>query len=144
MYSRILVALELDEPASWKDAFPVAEALASCFSAQITICSVVRDAEAIVGGDWLPIAFRDEIFDARTRLDGIAGELSGSAPVHIEVGSGTICGGILDVAERIEADLIILTSHRPGLGDYLHAANAARVAGRAPCSVLIVRNPQTM
>jgi nucleotide-binding universal stress UspA family protein len=144
MYHHILVPLDLEEPASWKDAFPVAEAIARCFSARLTICSVVRDVEAIEQGDWLPIAIRDRIFEMQARLSVIAGELSNNFTVEVVVGTGTISGGIVDAVERIDADLVILQSHQPGFIDRLHEANAARVAERAPCSVLIVRTPPNM
>jgi hypothetical protein len=52
-----------------------------------------------------------------------------------------VCGGVLEVARRVQADLIVLASHVPELKDYLLSANAARVARRAACSVLVVRRP---
>ena len=139
MYRSILIPIDLDEPDSWKTVFATASSIADCFSAKVTICSVVSDAEAIRHGQWLPISVEERMFDARARLEGIAA--SGALPgCHVDVASGTIAGGILRVAEHVRADLIILASHQPGVGDYLKAANAIRVARRAPCSVLIARS----
>ena len=47
---------------------------------------------------------------------------------------------IIRIAERAEADLIVLASHRPEMKDYLIGANAASVARHARCSVLVVRS----
>ena len=46
---------------------------------------------------------------------------------------------ILDLAEKIGADLIVMASHRPELKDYLLGPNAARVVRHAECSVMVVR-----
>ena len=46
---------------------------------------------------------------------------------------------ILAVAKGIDADLIVMASHRPELKDYLLGPNAARVVRHADQSVLVVR-----
>ena len=138
MYGTILLAVDSDEPDSWSDALPVAARLARCFSARLTLCSVVRDVEAELKAEWSPIGYREMIDQARVRLLELAATLP-DLEASVEVGTGTICNGVLDVAERVQADLIVLASHVPGLRDYLLSANAARVARRAACSVLVVR-----
>ena len=138
MYSNILIALDPDQPHSWADALPVAVKLAHCFSARLTLCTVVRDVEAELEAEWSPIGYREMLELARVRLLELASTLPGLT-VNVEVGTGTVCRGVLAVAERVQADLIVLASHVPELKDYLLSANAARVARRAPCSVLVVR-----
>jgi universal stress protein F len=138
MYRNILVAVDADEPASWADALPAAAGLARCFSARLTLCSVVRDMEAELEAEWSPIGYREMLDLTRVRLAELASGIDGVA-VDVEVGMGTICGGILEVARRVGADLVLLASHVPGMKDLVWAGNAARVARRADCSVLIVR-----
>ena len=46
---------------------------------------------------------------------------------------------ITDYAEEIGADCIVVSSHKPGLQDYLLGSTAARVVRHAPCSVHIMR-----
>jgi nucleotide-binding universal stress UspA family protein len=140
MYRNILVPVDLDEPASWAEAISTASSLAKCFSPKITICSVVSDVDAIKHGEWLPISVEQLMFDARARLEGLVAAANHDQSYGIEVAAGTIAGGILEIAERISANLIVLVSHEPAARDYLVAANAIRVARRAPCSVLIVRH----
>lgn len=139
MYSQILIAVDLDQPGSWAVALPEAAALARCNSARLTICSVVRDLKAALEAEWSPIGYREMLGLTKVRLAELASGVRGIA-VDVEVGTGTICGGILDVAERIRADLIVVASHVPGVKDHIWAGNAARVARRAECSVLIVRS----
>lgn len=139
MYRNILVPVDLDDPSASAGALASAAALAKCFSSRVTICAVVRDADALARGEWLPISYQQLLVEAHSKVDAIAHRMGEAIVPNVEIGTGTICGGILDVAGRTSADLIILASHRPGAGDYVRLANAARVARRAPCSVLIVR-----
>lgn len=139
MYSHILIAVDPDQPGSWTEALPAATALARCFSARLTICAVVRDAEAAVEAQGSPIGYREMLDTAKVRLAEIAAG-AGDPAIDVEVGTGTISGGILDVARRVGADLIVLASHVPGMKDHIWAGTAARVARRSECSVLIVRS----
>ena len=139
MYKNILVAVDADEPASWADALPVAVELARCFSARLTLCSVVRDVEAEVEAEWSSIGYREMLDLTKVRLAELAAGIDGVA-IDVAVGTGTIRGGIIETARRIAADLVVLASHVPAMKDRVWAGNAARVARRADCSVLIVRN----
>ncbi|MBB4303736.1 nucleotide-binding universal stress UspA family protein [Rhodobium orientis] len=48
---------------------------------------------------------------------------------------------ILDVASKLKPDLILMSSHDPGLADYFLGSVAAYVVRHAHTSVLIVREP---
>ena len=76
---------------------------------------------------------------ARTRLARLADDCAEGGEVETHVTSGSVYGGILEVAERCGADLIVLASHRPEMKDYLLGANASRVVRHARCSVMVVR-----
>ena len=137
MYRRILLAVDLDQPASWGKAMPTALALARCFDAAITLCTVVLDADAEVEAEWSAAGYREMIETAHAKLRNLAREHE--AAMATEVGLGSVSGGILATAERVGADLIVLASHKPGMKDCLLGANASRVMRRATCSVLVVR-----
>jgi nucleotide-binding universal stress UspA family protein len=138
MFRNILIAVDPDQPGSWEDALPVAADLARSFGARITLCSVVRDLDTEMKAEWSPIGYREMLEHARIRLLELAATLP-DLEAEVDVGIGTVCGGILDIAGRRKADLIMLASHEPELRDHLISANAVRVARRAPCSVLVVR-----
>ena len=140
MYSSILVPIDLDESSSWSKAVPAALSLAKCFGARCTLATVVQDSVAAREAQWSPIAFRELLATAGARLSVLAGDLSSDARVETKVGTGSICGGILDLAEQVEADLIVLASHRPAMKDWLIGANDARVVRHSRCSVLVVRD----
>jgi nucleotide-binding universal stress UspA family protein len=47
---------------------------------------------------------------------------------------------LLKAAATIEADLIVMQSHIPGLADHLWPSNGGKIARQAKCSVMIVRD----
>jgi len=63
----------------------------------------------------------------------------GASCQHI-VSHGTVYEEILQTSRAIEADLIIMGSHRPELQDYLLGPNASRVVRHADRSVMVVRD----
>ncbi len=139
MYSRILVPVDLEEPSSWEKAVPVARAMAETFEASVTLCTVVPDSVAAIEAQWSRLSYKALLDSASAKLGLLASELGGTE-LATEVGMGNIAGGILSVAEKIEADLIVLSSHRPKMKDWLLGANASRVVRHAKCSVLVVRD----
>jgi nucleotide-binding universal stress UspA family protein len=46
---------------------------------------------------------------------------------------------VTEYAEKINADCIIVGSHKPGLRDYFLGSTAARIVRHAPCSVHVLR-----
>ena len=86
----------------------------------------------------LPPNFKeDSMQTARNELQKIAD--STDKEVQIEVRTGHAYSTILKEAEAMNADLIILASHKPGLKDYFIGSNATKVVSHADCSVVVVR-----
>lgn len=138
-FQHILVAVDLNDPQSWEASLPVAESLARCFSARLTICSVSTDLEALKTGSWWPIGEMEELAISHAKLDSIAASVGKDVPVAVEVATGTVSSGIVDTAERVGADLIALSSHHHRVADLLISAHAERVAHKTDCSILIIR-----
>lgn len=85
-------------------------------------------------------AYDKLIADAQMRLASIVADAvpADLAPA-LSVRHGSVYGEILDAASEVDADLIVMASHRPEMKDYLIGANAATVVRHAKCSVLVVR-----
>lgn len=140
MYRSILLPVDLDEPSSWGKALPVAVSLCRCFGASLALTTVVPDWNVILEVQRSPIAYREFLEIARARLATLADSIADLSGVEHHVETGSIYRGILAVAERIGADLIVLSSHRPEMKDYLLGANASRVVRHARRSVFVVRD----
>ncbi len=57
----------------------------------------------------------------------------------VHVSAGSIYGKILEAAEELECEFIVMASHRPELTDYLIGLNADCVVRHAKVSVHVVR-----
>jgi universal stress protein F len=75
---------------------------------------------------------------ARQQLEALAGG-HGGIKVEIDLRQGKPSKQILESAEDNQADLIMIASHKPGLGDYFIGSTASRVVRHAQCSVLVSR-----
>ena len=69
----------------------------------------------------------------------IAERVSGAADVRVEILNGHPGRTITEYAESMNADCIIVGSHKPELQDYLLGSTAARVVRHAMCSVHVIR-----
>ena len=66
--------------------------------------------------------------------------LMGLEEATLELRDGAASAVILEEAERLDADAIVLGSHRPSFGDYLIGSTAARVVRHAQCTVVVERS----
>jgi nucleotide-binding universal stress UspA family protein len=57
-----------------------------------------------------------------------------------QVLNGTVYDSVLETADKLGADLIIIDAHQPKLRDYQLRANAAKVVRHSKQSVLVVRS----
>ncbi len=140
MYSRILTAVDLDEPSSWQKPIATALALADCFKAKVALAYVVPDTVLMLQAQWSVSSVRAIMEDARIKLMKVARDHTVDRDVEEIVRSGSVYVGLIEAGESFEADLIVLSSHRPEMKDYLLGANASRVVRHAKCSVMVVRN----
>ena len=77
--------------------------------------------------------------ESQQRLETLAHGCVGVA-VEAEVVEGSAAQAILEAAERMKADLVVIGTHgRRGLGHLLLGSVAEKVVRRAPCPVLSVR-----
>ncbi|WP_028465520.1 universal stress protein [Nisaea denitrificans] len=141
MYKHILLTVDLDDKDSWSKALPLAISNAETHGATLSVMTVVPDFGMSLVGQYFPKDHIEKVMkEANKRLHELVSERvpPGMQVQHI-VRQGTVYEMVLLTAKEIEADLIIIASHRPALKDYLLGPNAARVVRHANCSVLVVR-----
>ncbi len=150
MTKKVLVPIDLEHKSSWAKALPNGVDQARILGGEVWLMTVVPHIPS--GIDWryairgeehgsIDYDVKEFVKQAEGRLKELAGELipddlfGGIIAAH-----GTIYEKIVEAAEQIGADLIVMAAHRPSLKDYLLGPNTARVARHAPCSVHIVRD----
>lgn len=136
MYKNILIPVDLADVEKGKATLDIAKRIGQ-EDCKITLLNVVEDIPSFVAVE-LPTGMVDKARDrAREMLDEVA--TTSSQAVEVDVRTGHANSAILDAAEDVGADLIIIGSHRPGLQDYLLGSTAGRVVRHSTCSVLVVR-----
>jgi nucleotide-binding universal stress UspA family protein len=141
MYKSILLPIDLNEPSSWEKSIPVAIDMAKTYGASVRVLTVIPDYGKSIVGSYFPADFSDKALeDTTAALEKL---VAGAFPADVNVESiarhGSVYKEVLEVADSIGADLIVLTSHRPARSDYLLGPNAARVVRHAKQSVFVVR-----
>ncbi len=140
MYKKILVAVDPAETDFAKPALAKAVQLSKDHGAVLRLVSVMPFVQGYVS-EFLPPDFDEKALgDTRARLEGIARDLGlPGDKVSCEVRSGGVYHEVLEAATAFQADLIVISSHHPGLATYLIGSNAANIVRHADCSVLVVR-----
>ncbi len=142
MYKNILFPVDVTEQTSWKIALPVVLELVQAFKPKLHVMTVVPQLGMSIVGQFFPSNMEDQLIKGAT--DALHKFTEEHIPADITIRhvitQGTVYECIIDTAERVEADLIVMAAHRPELKDYLLGPNAARVVRHSTRSVLVVRN----
>lgn len=134
MYTSILVPVATDHDRNVEGAFAVARRLLS--PGGVIHAVTVQEQIATYSETYIPDEVQHRITEAIR--DGF------QKLVPEDVTSRTFLHGppaqmILSHAKKVDADCIIVASHRPGLGDYLIGSTAGRVVRHATCAVHVLR-----
>lgn len=144
MYKDILLPVDLEDESSWKAALARAVEIAKGFGTRLHLMTVVPDFGMNLVAQYFPPDYEEKVLEeTRRRLhDFTRDHIPDGVEVQHIVAEGRIYDQIIRMAKEINADLIIMASHRPELRDYLLGPNAARVVRHADRSVLVVRDTE--
>ncbi len=144
MYKQILVPIDLGSPELNKPAMETALMMAGQSEGTLRLVNVLPLTPVMLA-EYVPPDF--EMQQRKTTEDALAiiVKEAGIEPSRISstVRQGGIYQEILEEANEIKADLIVMTSHRPqrhAVRTYFLGSNAGHVVRYAKCSVLVVRN----
>jgi len=142
MFKHILLPVDLGQESSWQKALPSAVDMCRQSGANLHVLCVVPNFGMSIVGQYFPEGFEAEMAEKTlTQLKAFVSEhVTDDVRVQHIVGEGTVYEVILKISGEVNADLIIMASHRPELKDYLLGPNAARVVRHAECSVMVVRD----
>ncbi|MBZ9559848.1 MULTISPECIES: universal stress protein [unclassified Modicisalibacter] len=142
MYQKIVLPVDMNEPASWERALPTALALCRTFGASLHVVTVLPDYHMPLVGSFFPKDFSDKarraLSEAQHRF--VAEHVPDDVSTQCIVAEGSPYEGIVESARSIGADLIVMASHnRRKLADLLIGPNAEHVVHHAGISVMVVR-----
>ena len=140
MFRTILVPVDVDDVETSKPAVDRAVALAEASGGTVRFI-YVRSLVPVTFMEFVPPNFDSgQQSVAEKKLTALVqGVRLPKERVSSVVTMGGVYHDVLQEAERIGADLIIVGSHRPSMATYLLGSNAASIVRHAKCSVLVVR-----
>jgi len=141
MYKRILVPVDLSDTDLAKPAVETAVALARTFGSTVRLVNVLPMTPVMLA-EYVPPDFDTQ--QRKSAEDALAIILRESGLDANRISSIVRQGGIyhevLEEVNAFNADLIVMSSHRPAVRTYFLGSNAGHVVRYAKCSVLVVRN----
>ena len=144
MYKNILVPIDLADPDLAKPAVATALMMSAQSDGKIRLVNVLPLTPVMLA-EYVPPDF--EVQQRKAAEDALAIVVKetglGADRVSSTVRQGGIYQEILEEANNLNADLIVMSSHRPqrhAMRTYFLGSNAGHVVRYAKCSVLVVRN----
>jgi nucleotide-binding universal stress UspA family protein len=144
MYKKILVPVDLTEPGFSKPAIETAVELARQSGGIVRIVNVLPMTPVMLA-EYVPADFDTQQRQTAEETVAKLAQESGLDQTRLStvVRQGGIYHEVLEEAQLLDADLIVMVSHRPALKTYFLGSNAGHVVRYANCSVLVVRPKQS-
>lgn len=139
---KILYPVNISDQESWQKSLPIVKQYIDAFKASVHVITVVPDFRMSIVSDHFPEGTgRKMVESGQIALQKFVDEqFSGlEVPVTSGAAQGKVADAITRQAEKMGADLIIMTAHEKGVKDYFIGTNCNRVTAHATCSVLVVR-----
>ena len=136
MFKKILVPVALDHLDVLSMQITSARQMLSN-NGTITAFSVLEDLPSYVAE--YAIVQRDPKELLRNTQETLRSALKDHPEIACHVGTGKPGVAIVEAANRLGADLIVLAARRPGSDGYALGSTASRISRRAACSVMIMR-----
>lgn len=140
MFEKILVPVDPAEPGFAKDALSKAAQMARDYGAKVHLMAVCPEVQSFVASQ-LPEGWQKQATgETAVILDKIGADLNlPDGAVDSVVRMGSVYHEVIDEAEQAGCDLVLMSSHKPGLSTYFIGSNAAHIVRHAPCSVMVLR-----
>ncbi len=140
MYHRILVPIDLGDAELAKPAIASAVMMAKESNAAVRLINVLPVTPGMLA-EYVPPDFEAQQRATAEEAIAIVAQETGlpAGRISTVVRQGNVDREILDEADAMHADLIVMSSHRAGLRTYFLGSNAGHVVRYAGCSVLVVR-----
>ncbi len=143
MFRKILVPVDLADTELAAAAIETAVSLAKASGGTVRLLNVLPVTPTMLA-EYVPADFDAQQRQTADEALAIVAKESGldAARISTQVRQGGVYHEVLEEAKAMQADLIVMSSHRPAMRTYFLGSNAGHVVRYAKCSVLVVRPPQ--
>lgn len=143
MFKNIVIPIDLTDKQSIKAMIPVAVNFIQSFDAIINFIHIIPDFGMKIIEDYLPKNWsKDQKRKYEEQIQSLIEEYipyDMKSKVNLYVNRGAVYDEVIQYANEIRADLIIVSAVRPQLRDYMLGSNASKIVRHAAISVLVVR-----
>jgi universal stress protein G len=144
MYKQILVPVDLSDPELAKPALATAVMMVTQSGGSVRLINIMPLTPVMLA-EYVPADFEAQQRKSAEEALAIVAKETGLDPACVSsvVRQGGIYQEILEEANAMKADLIVMTSHRPqrpAVRTYFLGSHAGHVVRYAKCSVLVVRH----
>lgn len=142
MIKRILCAIDVSQLDNDVEVLKRACELRDIYGSVLSVMSVIPDYHMSLVGSYFEEDMMEKTVEETNRLlhNFVEEHVLDSDSVQQIVEIGTPYVKILEVIERVGADLIVMGAHKPDLIDKIQGPNSSRVASYSKISVYIVRH----
>lgn len=142
MTRTVLCALDPSRSRADEKVLRTAARLAAAENAGLQVVGVVPELGVGQVTSFFPPDYQEKAVarakeNLQVRVRNALGEEAGKVSCIVRVGS--IHREVLEAADAVGADLIVIGSHKPEVEDYLIGSSASHIVLHAPCSVYVVR-----
>jgi universal stress protein G len=140
VFRKVLVPIDLADPDLATPSIETAVTLARASGGSVRLLNVLPPTPLMLA-EFVPADFDDQQRKTTQEALDIVAKECGLDARHVSAGvrQGGVYHEIIEEATAIAADLIVMSSHRPGKRSHFLGSNAAHVVRYATCSVLVVR-----
>ena len=140
MFNSILVPIDLVDTDLAKPAIETAASLSKSSGGSVRLVNVMPMTPVMLA-EYVPPDFDAQQRQTSNDALSIVARESGidARRISTSIRQGGIYHEILEEAADVDADLIVMTSHRPSMQNYFLGSNAGHIVRYAKCSVLVVR-----
>lgn len=141
MYKNIILPIDLSDLNSWKLTVPTAINFINAFEAELHLINVIPDIGISMLEEYLPTQWMNNQKNKHlAHLSELAEQyIPQNVKVTKYVTRGHIYDEIINYAEKVNADLMIVPAIRPELQDYMLGPNVSKIVRHSKISVLVVR-----
>jgi nucleotide-binding universal stress UspA family protein len=145
MFNKILLPVDLEDRATARDALREAARYLSGPEAELHVMSVIPGLNMPIVASYFPEdAVERALKELKRELTQLVREtVPELTHCYEHIGEGNAAQQIIEQAEKLDSDLIIMPSHNySSLEQILIGSVTSRVVERAHCSVLVLRKPK--
>ena len=142
MFKTIVVPVDLSDKHSLKAILPFTMKSIRHFDAKVHFVYIIPDFGTKVIEDYLPKTWlKDQKTKHEKEFDKIIKQyIPEDLDYNIYISRGAIYDEVIQYANDIKADLIVISAVRPQFKDYMLGPNASKIVRHAGISVLVLRD----